>query len=99
MGFFTLGSCIKKDRYFHGDAFITKIKPNAEECQKFCQETKECEMFAYHSKDFALAKKHNKCDLKRFMDGDLNSRSIKGIFSGPKFCSMDPGKIFISFQK
>ena len=68
---------------------------NPEECQQWCQETKECEFFVYKTKAFSVKAQQNYCYLKKNMADKLTTR--KGLIGGPKFCQINEDGMFITF--
>ena len=71
----------------------TKKLPNSEECQKWCQETKECDMFVYVTEKFNAKSQHSRCYLRNGMTGRLQVK--KGLVTGPKFCPIYGESIFL----
>ena len=72
---------------------IAKKLLGPEECQKWCQETKECEMFVYATESFHVESKKKYCYLKHNMADKLTT--LKGLLAGPKYCQIyDQGKYF-----
>ena len=57
--YFTLERCLLKDKDLYGHDLKIKKLPSPEECQRWCQETKECEMFVYATKTFGTDAYHH----------------------------------------
>lgn len=85
--------CFVRDADFDGHDLGSKKLPNPEECQKWCQETKECDMFVYATKAFNVKAKQSFCYLKNNMAKRLSrleesTKPKKGLIAGPKFCQI-----------
>ena len=80
-------SCFVRDAYtnLYSKLILAEKKlPNPEECQKWCQETKECEMFVYATTEFNKKSQQNDCYLKNGIVDAL--QGVKGLVTGPRFC-------------
>ena len=77
-------SCFVRDGDFSMHDLTSKKLPNPEECQKWCQETKECEMFVYATTEFNKKSQQNDCYLKNGIVDAL--QGVKGLVTGPRFC-------------
>ena len=81
-----------KDKDLYGHDLKIKKLPSPEECQRWCQETKDCEMFVYATKTFGRDAQKNDCYLKKKMPKELTE--LKGTIAGPKFCPISDEGLF-----
>ena len=77
--------CFLPNIDYHGGDLDVDKKDTAEDCQLFCQQTKDCEVFTYITNSFKEVSRRRNCYLKNTKS--VRKEKLEDVVSGPKFCA------------